>query len=98
MRPAPGPAAAVIILMVMNVSVVAMVWRVERTKRSRNAGGHAPERPAQAMTQEEELVIEILNPAEAAEAGRTGCRTAHSEHTIAITESGAQILTSPSRA
>ena len=28
----------------------------------------------------------------------TGCRTAHAEHTIAITESGAQILTAPSRA
>jgi methionyl aminopeptidase len=28
----------------------------------------------------------------------TGCRTAHSEHTIAITESGAEILTLPSRA
>ncbi|MGY0068971.1 type I methionyl aminopeptidase [Streptomyces sp. QTS137] len=25
----------------------------------------------------------------------TGCRTAHSEHTIAITESGAEVLTSP---
>ena len=25
----------------------------------------------------------------------TGCRTAHSEHTIAITEDGAEILTSP---
>jgi methionyl aminopeptidase len=28
----------------------------------------------------------------------TGCRTAHSEHTIAITDDGAEILTSPSRA
>ncbi|WP_067500372.1 type I methionyl aminopeptidase [Actinoplanes sp. TFC3] len=28
----------------------------------------------------------------------TGCRTAHSEHTIAITEDGAEILTLPSRA
>ncbi|KAF3468256.1 type I methionyl aminopeptidase [Streptomyces sp. Tu 3180] len=28
----------------------------------------------------------------------TGCRTAHSEHTIAITEDGAEILTSPTRA
>ena len=27
----------------------------------------------------------------------TGCRTAHSEHTVAITESGAEILTLPSR-
>lgn len=27
----------------------------------------------------------------------TGCRTAHSEHTIAITASGAEILTLPSR-
>nr|WP_218853882.1 type I methionyl aminopeptidase [Schumannella luteola] len=27
----------------------------------------------------------------------TGCRTAHTEHTIAITESGAEILTLPSR-
>jgi methionyl aminopeptidase len=25
----------------------------------------------------------------------TGCRTAHTEHTIAITESGAEILTLP---
>ena len=25
----------------------------------------------------------------------TGCRTAHSEHTIAITDDGAEILTSP---
>ena len=25
----------------------------------------------------------------------TGCRTAHSEHTIAITEDGAEILTAP---
>lgn len=31
-----GPGPAFIILMVMNVSVVALVWRVERTKRSRN--------------------------------------------------------------
>lgn len=30
-----GPGAALIILMVMNVSVVAMVWLVERAKRSR---------------------------------------------------------------
>jgi methionyl aminopeptidase len=28
----------------------------------------------------------------------TGCRTAHSEHTIAITETGADVLTLPSRA
>lgn len=28
----------------------------------------------------------------------TGCRTAHTEHTIAITETGAEILTRPSRA
>lgn len=28
----------------------------------------------------------------------TGCRTAHSEHTVAITEEGAEILTLPSRA
>ncbi|WP_369370463.1 type I methionyl aminopeptidase [Promicromonospora sp. Populi] len=28
----------------------------------------------------------------------TGCRTAHSEHTIAITDSGAEILTTPTRA
>ena len=27
----------------------------------------------------------------------TGCRTAHSEHTIAITDAGAEILTLPSR-
>ena len=27
----------------------------------------------------------------------TGCRTAHSEHTIAITDDGAEILTLPSR-
>ena len=26
----------------------------------------------------------------------TGCRTAHSEHTIAITEDGAEVLTLPS--
>ena len=31
-----GPGPAFIILMVMNVSVVALVWRVERSKRSRN--------------------------------------------------------------
>lgn len=30
-----GPGAAIIILMVMNISVVAMVWLVERAKRSR---------------------------------------------------------------
>jgi methionyl aminopeptidase len=28
----------------------------------------------------------------------TGCRTAHTEHTIAITEDGAQVLTTPSTA
>jgi methionyl aminopeptidase len=28
----------------------------------------------------------------------TGCRTAHSEHTIAITGDGAQILTAPKQA
>lgn len=28
----------------------------------------------------------------------TGCRTAHTEHTIAVTEDGAEILTSPARA
>jgi methionyl aminopeptidase len=28
----------------------------------------------------------------------TGCRTAHSEHTIAITDDGAEVLTSPTRA
>lgn len=27
----------------------------------------------------------------------TGCRTAHSEHTIAITDDGAEILTLPKR-
>ena len=27
----------------------------------------------------------------------TGCRTAHTEHTIAITDDGAEILTLPSR-
>jgi methionyl aminopeptidase len=28
----------------------------------------------------------------------TGCRTAHSEHTIAITDDGAEILTVPTQA
>ena len=79
--------------------------RCTRTRTSRTPGGPAADtqlRPGLLLALEPWVMADTAELVTDADGwtlrSATGCRTAHSEHTIAITDDGAEILTLPTQA